>query len=291
MGLFVLQLVNGITNGMLYGLAALGLAMVYKSLGYLNFAHSDTIMLGAILYTVLIKALSIPVWAAFFSTLAVVTGYGILTEKCLFFRLRKTSAITFMLFSMSLSTVVKNVVTLLYGAETTSLDVKLTSSQFYVDGIAVSFNNIIVFLIALIILAVLTIFFNMTKFGLAIRLACEDPDTASLMGVNILNTRTATFGISAALGCIAGMLIGPIFSVSVELGSQLILKSFIAAVIGGLGNFVGAVVGGIIVGVVESLGTSYISSTYKDLIVYLVGIIVLAFFPMGIFKRKATNKH
>ncbi len=291
MGLFVLQSVNGLTSGMLYGLAALGLSMVYKSLGYLNFAHADTVMLGAIVYCYMIKVLSIPFYFSFFITLTLVMCYGIIIEKLFFFRLRHATAITFMLFSMSLSTVVKNLATIIYGPDITGLDVKLTTAKFTVNNISISFNNLIIFAIALVFLVVLTLFFNRTKFGLAILLACEDVSTASTMGVNVVSTRTATFAISAVLGCIAGMLIGPIFSISVELGTTLIFKAFIAAVIGGLGNFVGAVAGGLIVGLTESLSTAYISSTYKDLIVYGFGILTLAFFPLGIFKRKSVSKH
>jgi branched-chain amino acid transport system permease protein len=149
----------------------------------------------------------------------------------------------------------------------------------------------VIFGIALLMLAILQIFFIKTRFGLAIRMAQEDPDTASLMGVNVLTTRAATFGISAGLGCVAGMLIGPIFSISTELGTQITLKSFIAAVVGGLGNFVGSVCGGLIVGLIESLGSTYISSRYKDVIVYISGIIVLGFFPRGIFRSRAITKH
>ena len=120
-------------------------------------------------------------------------------------------------------------------------------------------------------------------------MAQDDPDTASAMGVNVLSTRAATFGISAGLGCVAGMLMGPLFSISTELGTQVSLKSFISAVIGGLGNFAGSIFGGLIVGVAESLGATYISSGYKDVIVYVAGIIVLGFFPYGIFRRVATK--
>lgn len=291
MGLFVLQAINGLVIGILYGLAALGLSMVFKALGYMNFAHSDTIMLGALLYSVLILSKGIPYSIAFFITLVVVMLYGVLTEKVVFIRFRRTSPITFMLVSMSLSTVVKNVALILYGAQNRGLDISFTEAYFTVGGMRVSMNNFVIFCIALFILALLQLFFTKTRFGLAIRMAQEEPDIASLMGVNVLSTRAATFGISAGLGCVAGMLIGPIFSISTELGTQISLKSFIAAVVGGLGNFVGSVFGGLLVGLTESLGATYISSRWKDVIVYVAGIIVLGFFPRGIFRRKSTTKH
>ena len=290
MGLLALQVVNGLVIGILYGLAALGFTMVFKALGYLNFAHADTIMLGAIVYSTLISVLRIPYPIAFFVALGIIMGYGVLTEKGLFIRFRRTSAITFMLVSMSLSTVVKNTTLLVYGALPRGLSVSFTNAFITIGGMRISLNNFVIFGIAILILTMLQLFFTKTKFGLAIRMAQEDPDTAGLMGVNVLSTRAATFGISAGLGCIAGMLIGPIFSISIELGTQISLKSFIAAVIGGLGNFMGAIFGGLIVGLVESLGSTYISSGYKDVIVYVSGIVVLGFFPYGIFRR-ITTKH
>ncbi len=289
MGLFILQIVNGLVIGMLYGLAALGFSMIFKALGYMNFAHADTIMIGAIVYYLLITALNMPFYLAFFLALILTMGYGVFTEKILFVRFRRTSPITFMLVAMSLSTVVKNVTLLLFGPLPHGLSMNYTDAYFMVGGMKISLNNFVILGIALLILLILQLFFTKTKFGLSIRMAQDDPDTASVMGVNVLSTRAATFGISAGLGCVAGMLMGPMFSISTELGTQISLKSFISAVIGGLGNFVGSVCGGLIVGVVESLGATYVSSGYKDVIVYIAGIIVLGFFPYGIFRRVATK--
>lgn len=289
MGLFILQIVNGVTYGMFYGLAALGLSMVFKSLGYMNFAHSDTIMIGAIVLYCFMSYLSIPFVAAFLLTMVIAMLYGILTEKVLFIRFSKTSAVTFMLVSMSLSTVVKNIALILFGAYPHSLEFRFTDAYFTVAGAQIPVNNFIYFGITLVILAALQLFFIKTKFGLAIRMAQESPETASAMGVNVKMTRAATFGISACLGGISGMLMGPIYTISTELGSQVSLKAFIAAVIGGLGNFAGSIFGGILVGVTECLGATYISSGYKDIIVYTAGIIVLGFFPYGIFRRVRTK--
>lgn len=289
MGLFILQIVNGVTYGMFYGLAALGLSMVFKSLGYMNFAHSDTIMIGAIVLYCFMSYLSIPFVAAFLLTMVIAMAYGVLTEKVLFIRFAKTSPVTFMLVSMSLSTVVKNVALILFGAYPHSLEFKFTDAYLSVAGTQIPVNNFIYFGITLIILAALQLFFVKTKFGLAIRMAQESPETASAMGVNVKMTRAATFGISACLGGVSGMLMGPIYTISTELGSQVSLKAFIAAVIGGLGNFAGSIFGGVLVGVTECLGATYISSGYKDIIVYTAGIIVLGFFPYGIFRRVKTK--
>ncbi len=289
MGLLGLQIVNGITIGMIYGLAALGFTMVFKALGYLNFSHSNTITIGAfVIYTVVIS-LNIPFLVAMPVVILFMLFYGFVLEKVLFKRFRNASALTFMLVSISLSTVVSNVCLLVFGPQPRALTNVFPSIRLNLGGVSVPFNNVCIFVIAVVFLIVLQLFFSKTKFGLSLRLASEDPSTASLMGIKVFNTRAATFAITAALGGIAGMLVSPLYSVTIELGSSLALKTFISAVVGGLGNFVGAVVGGILVGLTETLAATYIASAYKDMIVYVAGIVVLAFFPYGIFRRVKTK--
>jgi branched-chain amino acid transport system permease protein len=290
MGLLQLQIVNGITIGMIYGLAALGFTMVYKALGYLNFSHSNTITIGAFVEYTIVTTCNISFLAAMPIVILCMLFYGFILEKCIFKQFRAASPLTFMLVSISLSTVVSNICLLVFGPQPRALTNVFPSVRLSVGGLTIPFNNVCIFIIAILSLVVLQLFFSKTKFGLSLRLASEDPKTASLMGIKVLRTRAATFAITAALGGIAGMLFSPLYSVTIELGSSLALKTFIAAVVGGLGDFVGAVAGGLLVGVIESLSSTYISSAYKDLIVYVVGILVLAIFPYGIFRR-VTTKH
>lgn len=290
MGLFILQLVNGLTIGMVYGLAALGFTMVYKALGLLNFAHSDTIMLGAMFAYVFIVGIGLPLVFSMICVVIIMLLYGFIEEKFIFKRFRKASPITFMLVSISLSSVVKNIGLLIWGPEPRALPNIFGTQKIVVYDATISLSNFYIFGIAVFFLVVLQLFFTKTKFGLSLRLASEDPETAGLMGIRVLRTRAATFAITAALGGIAGMLVAPIFSINLDLGSSLALKAFIAAVVGGVGNLVGAIAGGLLVGITESLSSAYISSGYKDVIVFVGGIIALAFFPLGIFRR-VVNKH
>ncbi len=289
MELFTTQVINGITLGMLYGLAALGFTMVYKALGYLNFSHSTTITMGALVIYTVIDQCNIPYIAAIPLVLVVMLFYGFAIEKVLFKRFRQASPLTFMLVSISLSTVLVNICQLIFGAQPRGLSNCFPNWSLSLLGVSIPMNKICIFLIAVLMLVLLQLIFTRTKFGLALRLASEDPDTASMMGIKIFSTRAATFSITAGLGAMAGMLVAPLYSVTIDLGSKMALKIFIAAVVGGLGNFVGAVAGGLLVGVAETMSSTYISSSYKDLIVYVIGIIVLAIFPYGIFRRVANK--
>lgn len=288
MGLFITQLINGLALGMLYGMAALGFTMVYKALGYLNFSHSTTMTIGALCVYAIVTTTKTPFLIAILIVIGIMLLYGYGIEKILFKRFYKASSLTFMLVSISLSTVLTNVCQLIFGAQPKGISNAFPSINLDINGVQISVQKICIFAIAVGMLIVLNLFFK-TKFGLALRLASEDSNTAGMMGVNFFATRAATFAITAALGGLSGMLLAPLYSVSIDLGSKMALKVFIASVIGGLGNFGGAIVGGILTGLVETMGTTYVSSAYKDLIVYVMGIVVLAIFPYGIFRRVKTR--
>ena len=290
MEFLTIQLINGLTMGMIYGMAALGFTMVFKALGFLNFAHADTITIGALLCFTFVVTFGLPFGFAFVATAICVLIYGFLAEKIVFGRFKRAHPITFMLVSISLSTVVRNVSLLIFGPMHFTLPNPFPPHRFIIGDTSVPMSNVYIFLIALVVLAILQLFFVKTKFGLALRLASESPKTASLMGIKVSRTRAATFAITALMGGVAGILIAPLFSVSVELGASLALRTFISAVVGGLGNLVGAVVGGLLIGVVESLTAAYISSAYRDVVVFVLGIITLAFFPGGLL-RKIISKH
>lgn len=289
MGIFLQQVVNGLTIGMIYGLAALGFTMVYKALGLLNFSHADTLMIGALLAYTFVVSLGWPIYIAFPIIILIMMVYGYCLERGIFRHFQKASKITFMLVSISVSGLLKNSALLVWGPNPRALPEIFGTASINAGGVAIPLRNFYIFLIALFFLTLLQLFFVKTKFGLAMRIAAEDPETAGLMGVKVASTRAATFAITASLGGIAGILVAPLFSVTIELGAALALKTFIAAVVGGVGNLGGAVAAGLLVGLTESLSAGFISSGYRDVIVFSAGIIVLAFFPLGIFQRVVTK--
>lgn len=283
-GILIQQIVNGITIGIIYGMAALGFSMVYKALGCLNFSHAETLMIGAQLAYTFIVILKWPIPIVFLVIMLVMLAYGYLLEKLLFKHFRNVSKITFMLVSISLAGVIRNSGLLIWGPHPKSIpEIFGTESITFYHAI-IRLRNIYIFLISISILFLLQLFFQKTKFGLAMRIAAEDMETAGLMGVNILSTRAATFAITASLGGLAGLLVAPIFSVTLELGGALAGKIFIAAVVGGVGYLPGAVMGGLFIGLLETISAGFISTGYRDVIVFSIGIIILAFRPLGLFR-------
>jgi len=291
MDFFINQVIHGITIGMIYGLAAIGFTMVYKALQLLNFSHSETITLGALTTYTFIVLLDLPVYLALPLVLVSMMVYGFLVEKGIFTHFRSASGITFMLVSISWASVLRNVLLLVWGPEPRSLPLIFDPTQrIMIGNTIITANNLFISLIAILILGVMQLFFTRTKFGLAMRIAAEDPETAGVMGVNVSGTRAATFALTAILGGAAGFLVAPLYSVTLELGSSLALKVFISAVVGGVGNLWGAIGGGLIVGMLESVSAGYIPSGLRDVIVFAFGITVLAFFPLGIFQKRVDSK-
>lgn len=283
------QVINGLTVGMVYGLTALGFTMVYKALGLLNFSHSDTLMIGALLSYTFVVNLGWPIYLVIPALVVIMMLYGLAVEKGLFWHFRNASKITFMLVSISLSGILRNGALLVWGPHPRALPPIFGDASFNISGVVFPLRDVYIFGIALLFMITLQVFFQKTKFGLALRIAAEDPETAGIMGVKVSITRAATFAITAALGGMAGLLIAPLFSVTIELGAALALKTFIAAVVGGVGNLPGAVIAGLLVGLLESISSGFISSGYRDVIVFSAGIIVLAFRPQGLFQRTVTK--
>ena len=283
-GILIQQIINGITIGIIYGMAALGFSMVYKALGCLNFSHAETLMIGSQLAYTFIVILKWPIPIVFLVIMLIMLAYGYLLEKLLFKHFRNVSKITFMLVSISLAGVIRNSGLLIWGPEPKSIPEIFGTEAITFYHAIIRLRNIYIFLISISILFLLQLFFQKTKFGLAMRIAAEDMETAGLMGVNILSTRAATFAITASLGGLAGLLVAPIFSVTLELGGALAGKIFIAAVVGGVGYLPGAVMGGLFIGLLETMSAGFVSTGYRDVIVFSIGIIILVFRPLGLFR-------
>lgn len=283
-GILIQQSVNGMTIGIIYGMAALGYSMVYKAIGCVNFSHCETIMIGAQLAYTFIVFLKWPIPIVFLGVMLVTLAYGYLLEKLIFKHFRNASKITFMLVSLSLTGVIRNSGLLIAGPEPKSIPAIFGTETITFFHTIILLRNIYILLISIGILFLLELFFKKTKFGLAMRIAAEDMETAGLMGVNILSTRAATFAVTSSLAGLAGLLIAPIFSVTLELGGALAMRIFMAAVIGGIGFLPGAVIGGLFVGLLDTFSAGFVSTGYRDVIVFSVGIIVLAFRPLGLFR-------
>ena len=287
------QIINGLQLGAVYALIALGYTMVYGILRLINFAHGDIFMLGAFFAYFLISRFGMPIYLVFFATMAMCALAGYLMEKIAYKPLRKAPKISLLITAVGVSLFLeyfcslKAVFTPDYIGFPRPFEVK--AYDFSLAGIDFSITNvqILIFAITSFTLALLYIIIYRTKQGRAMRAVSYDQETAALMGINIDNTVSLTFMVGAALAGVGGILYAIAYpQINVFMGIMPGIKSFIAAVLGGIGIIHGAVIGGLIVGVSEVVVSAFLSSTYRDGVIFVILLIVLLVKPSGLFGKR-----
>lgn len=297
--MFIEQLVNGLVLSSIYALFALGYTMVYGILLMINFAHSEIFMVGAYIGFGLLSCF--PVFSPQFLPLYFLIifilpmlGAGLLAvmvERVAYKPLRHTSRLAPLISAIGVSIFLQNLIMLSVSAQSQPYPQKLAITQFEVLGVQISSLEIFIFSLAVLLMVILRIFILKTKLGKAMRAVAENHTVAMLMGINVNTVISLVFLIGGALGGIAGVLNGLYYgSIKYNMGFLPGIKAFTAAVLGGIGNIKGAMVGGFILGIVETLAAGYISSENKDIIAFVILIIVLLFKPSGIFGEELTEK-
>ncbi len=283
------QILNGLTNGSIYALLAIGVTMIYKSLGMLNFAHGDTIMISAFICLTLIN-IGIPIPIAIILTIFAGAFIGSCLERFIYRKLEFSSFTNLLIATVGVSYVMKNLAIVIWGAEPQVFPALFSTDPIHLGQLLLLPQNIGIIGVALGLVVILQLFFYKTKKGKQMRAAANDSEGASMLGINVNLCRLLTFGISAAFAAVAGILLAPIFYVSVDMGTLVGLKAFSAAILGGFGNIVGAMIGGLILGIVEALGATYATAAYKDIISFVLLFLFLYFKPNGLLGKRIEQK-
>jgi branched-chain amino acid transport system permease protein len=278
-------LLSGITKGAIYAVVAIGFNLIYSATGVLNFAQGEFVMLGGMIAVTLLPFAPLPV-AVVGAVLAVAT-VGCLLEVVFFRRLRRHSVLHLVIITIGLSIVIQEAALHLWDEKVRSLPYftgnEISSVRFC--GAAISPQVLWVLGTVAVSVALLQGFLRYTLPGRAMRACASNPEAAMLAGVNIPNMRTLAFGLSAALGALAGCVISPITMTHYEAGAPLAIKGFAAAIFGGLGNPMAAVLGGLLVGVIEASSVSRLPAAYNDVTAFAVLLLVLFIRPHGLFGR------
>jgi branched-chain amino acid transport system permease protein len=298
---FLQQLLNGVTWGGIYALIALGYTMVYGVLRLINFAHGDVYMVGAMTGYYAAHALGFaaqPSLAGLLVTLAAAMlacgVLGAVIERVAYRPLRRRAAgrLAPLITAIGVSLLLENAGQLVFGADPKFFPALLESRELVrVGGIALSNVQAVVLVTALALMAALEFVVMRTRFGRAIRAVSFDSQAAALMGVPVDRVVMGTFVLGSALAAAAGILVG-LSNPKIDplMGIMPGIKAFVAAVLGGIGNIPGAMVGGLLLGVVETLVSGYLSSTYRDAIAFVVLIAILLYRPTGLFGTPQTEK-
>ncbi len=279
------QAINGLAIGAVYVLIALGLTVVFGILGIAHFAHGSVAMFGGYLTFTFIERFGLPFFVSM--SLAMMAGavVGLLIERLAYRPVRDAPHINAFIIALGLTMMLEGINLLTFGADQVVIQTPFRG-VFNVMGIAVAELRVLVILTACVLVGVIALLISRTKTGKSIRAVAQNRPAAVLMGVNVNMVSVVVFAISSALGVAAGALIGALLAIAPGVGEGLAVKGFAVLILGGLGSILGAIVGGLVLGVSEAMAAGFISSAYKDVIAFLVMIVVLLFRPEGLLGKR-----
>lgn len=282
-------LINGITKGGIYGLVALGFTIIYKSTDVINFAQGEFVMFGAVMLYTFHHVLHLNLLLSFILAVLVVTLIGILMEVLMIRPLEESSVITQIIVTIGASIFFRGSAMLIWGRNDVFVPFFSSGKPYRIFHAIIDRQYLWILVITLLAMGGLHLFYEKTITGKAMTACAANKKAASLVGINIRTMVVLSFGLSAALGAVAGGVLAP-FGMKYDTGVNYGLKGFCAAIVGGLGNNVGAMVGGFVLGVVEELGAGLISSSYRNAIAYSILVLVLIIRPQGILFIKSGER-
>ncbi len=287
MQFFIDLVIVGLSIGMVYGLVALGISLIFSGLDIVHFAHGEIYMIGAFFALTIAELFGFNFVVTFVLAMICTAIVGMIIERVFYRRLtRGGGGYTFagmgmIICGFGMSIVLQNVANLIWGAKAKPLPFSF-GMPIEIGSITLSRIYIMIFVAAVILSGSLHLFLKKTRLGLAVRAVAHNKDIAYLMGINVPLMISLIFGVASALAAAAGVLVAPINYVQILMGVGILIKAFAAAVVGGFGSLPGAILGGLIVGVTESLGAGYLSGSYKDIYAFILLIFVLMVKPTGL---------
>ncbi len=297
---FFQQLTNGLAVGGIYALIALGYTMVYGVLRLINFAHGDLFTIGAYLGLTLLTSLALTDYLSGFlgvgllalMVMGLVSIIGILLERIAYRPLRESHRLSAVVSALGASIFFQNAIMLIYGAKYYVYPQDLLpNTPILILGMPIPLMRTLILLSSILMMVALYLFVQKTRIGTAIRATAIDQDAARLMGIDVNRVIMIVFCIGPALGGAAGMMVGIYYGqINFTMGWIYGLKAFTAAILGGIGNIPGAMLGGLLLGVIESLSSAYISMAWKDAIAFFVLILILIVRPTGLLGERVAEK-
>ncbi len=287
------QLINGLTIGSAYALVAIGFTMVFGVLELINMANGAFYVLGGYLTLIFLTQLQWNFFLALLASMLITGGLGALMDRVALspIRKRRASKIAALISTVGLGTAVTNFILVFFGTETKRFPDVFNLGKIRLGGIIITWMQIIIFAVTVIMMAVLSLIVYKTKLGMGMRAIAQDADAAKLMGIHTDHIITFTFFIGTMCVGVAGTLVAMYYQqIDTRMAVAVGMKSFAAAVLGGIGILPGAMLGGMLLGVIESLGINYIGSGYGNAISFVMLIVVLIIKPSGLLGRHKVTK-
>lgn len=284
--MLIAQLINGLTQGSIYALIAIGFVIIFGTMNLVTFAHGEVYMIGAFMGYFALTILHLPWYVALILGMGAAWICGFFIEKIAFRPLRSAGHMPPLLITIGLAIILKDLAVIFLGAENRPVP-SIYSETFKIGEIQISILQLLIMALTGILIIVLRLLIQGTKIGRAMRATAQDHEAAYAMGVNINRVFSISFSLASCLGGAAGVLVGVYYNaVYPVMGDTAGLKGFAACIFGGLTSIPGAILGGLIIGVVENLTVQFLASGYRDIVAFLVLVVVLVFRPQGILGKK-----
>jgi branched-chain amino acid transport system permease protein len=284
MEIFVQQLFNGLTIGSVYSLVALGLTLVYGILHIPNFAHGALYMMGGYITLAMMTKAGLHYWFAMIVSVLVVGLIGVLMERFVFYPLKDAPPIHDKIAAIGILLFLEAFAQFVWGADYQTMPTPY-GQVANILGLTFTVQRILIIMSTIVIMILLYFFLKKTFTGATIIAMSQNREGANLVGINTNKVAMMTFMISGGLAAIAASLASPINLVFPGMGHLVILKAFVIIILGGMGSIPGAIIGGYILGFTESLGATYISNDYKDIIAFILLVLILTVRPTGLFAK------
>jgi len=289
MQFFLQLLVQGLAMGAIYSLVALGFVLLVNAVNIINFAQGEFVMLGAFLAFTFGSTLHWPYWAVVIGVTVTAGLIGVVFERTAYYPLRGRESSTFLVSTLAASVFLRNLAQQIWGPVPFAFTEPFGQAVLKAGGVTIVPQHLLILGATALLVGALFWFLFRTRLGKLMRAASQDRVAAQIIGVRVEMIGIVTFMIAAASGALAGVLVAPVFFVSIDMGFGVGLKAFIATIIGGWGSVPGAIAGGILLGVLEVAASAF-NSTYKDIFAFGVLILFLIALPKGIFGEKIAEK-
>jgi branched-chain amino acid transport system permease protein len=285
LGVFLQTLISGLLLGGLYALIGLGMTLIMGVMGIINLAHGQLMMVAMYIAFVMFEWLAFDPYLSLLVAMPCLFLLGVLIQRYTLNPLMKVDSIlpqNQVLMTVGVGTVLTEIARFIFSSNYKSVKTPYSSTALFIGDISFNLPMCIAFGIAVLFTLVLFWFLLKTDTGRAIRATAQDKDAATLMGVNTERITVITFGLGSALVASAGCLLLPIFYLYPDLGRPFTLKAFVITILGGMGSTVGAILGGIVLGIAESMGATYFGMGYKEMVGFIIFVLVLVFLPGGL---------
>jgi len=288
MTILLQALISGVLIGGVYALIGIGLTLIFGVMRIINFAHGELLMLGMYAAYFLFALLHVDPFLSVVIVAPLLFLFGALLQKTIVNRALKALPQNQILLTIGIGLILSNAVMLAFTSDYKILTTTYSSASVSAGGISISTPLLISFAITCAITAALYWFLLETDTGQAIRATAQDREAAQLMGIDVRRMSILAFGLGAALAGTAGALIAPTYYIFPQVGSVFTLKAFVITVLGGMGSVVGATLGGVLIGVAESVGGVYVGAGWKDVVVFVLFLVVLLVKPSGLLGKSRT---